>query len=173
MALSSAEKMRKWRSNPANLAHQRAQENIRRQASPRYILNLSLHNARKRRPVSISVDYLLDIWTKQNGDCALTGIKMTWGQGSILPTSISIDRIDQSLGYVEGNVRLLCHAVNCFRGRMTDEEMLAMARSIVWKQENLNRDFCTFKSAAIYSFVDALAGAGPLFPSEPRSTHEA
>ncbi len=52
-----------------------------------------------------------------------------------MPTSISIDRIDPSLGYSFGNIRLVCYQVNTFRGRWTDEQMLAMARAIVAKAD--------------------------------------
>jgi hypothetical protein len=60
---------------------------------------------------------------------------MTWGRGKVTATSISLDRIDADGGYTAGNVRLLCHAVNAFRGRMSDSEMIAMARAIVAKAD--------------------------------------
>ncbi len=52
-----------------------------------------------------------------------------------MPTSISIDRIEQSEGYTEGNVRLVCYSVNLFRGVSTDAEMLVMAKAIVANME--------------------------------------
>ena len=71
------------------------------------------------------------LWVAQGGRCALSGIEMTWAKGKALPTSISMDRIDQTKGYVPGNVRLLCLGVNALRGIQTDEETIAMARAIV------------------------------------------
>jgi len=56
---------------------------------------------------------------------------MTWAQGKVLPTSITLDRINPDKGYTRRNVRLVCHAVNSFRGRMKDKEMLQMAKQIV------------------------------------------
>lgn len=47
-----------------------------------------------------------------------------------------MDRIDQNRGYVGGNVRLICYAINNFRGRMTDDEMLAMARILIAKSDD-------------------------------------
>jgi hypothetical protein len=49
----------------------------------------------------------------------------------LLPNSMTMDRIVPALGYTSGNVRLVCHAINRFRGQMSDTEMLAMARAIV------------------------------------------
>ena len=56
---------------------------------------------------------------------------MTWGKGKLMPTSISLDRLDGSRGYELDNIRLVCYQVNTFRGRWSDEQMLAMARAIV------------------------------------------
>lgn len=132
MRSTPAERMRKLRSDPVKLARQRKMEKERREATPRYTLNLALHNARKRtEDVVLTVDDLLSLWNEQERKCALTGIVMTWGKGKILPESISIDRIDQSIGYVAGNVRLVCYAVNCFRGQMSDDKMFAMALSLI------------------------------------------
>lgn len=109
-----------------------AEARARAQASPRANIRTSLHNAKKRgQEVAITVDDVMALWAAQGGRCALSGIEMTWAKGKTLPTSISMDRIDQTKGYVSGNVRLLCTAVNAFRGIMTDDETIAMARSIV------------------------------------------
>ncbi len=90
-----------------------------------------IFNARKRAEVAIRLDELFALWEKQNGLCAITGIRMTWGRGRIESTSLSLDRLDPDKGYSLDNVRLVCHAVNCFRGRMSDDEMFAMALAIV------------------------------------------
>ncbi len=44
---------------------------------------------------------------------------------------MTMDRIDSSRGYSRGNVRLICHAVNMFKGTMSDDEMFAMAVALV------------------------------------------
>ncbi len=58
-----------------------------------------------------------------------------------MPTSITLDRIVPELGYAKGNIRLVCHAINSFRGRMTDAEMLAMARAIIAYMEGTAKPF--------------------------------
>lgn len=78
-----------------------------------------------------TIDDLMGKFDAQNGRCALTGIQMTWGKGKVLPTSISLDRIDQDQGYSCDNVRLICHAINAFRGRMSDDEMFTMALALI------------------------------------------
>jgi hypothetical protein len=51
--------------------------------------------------------------------------------GHIQSTSMSIDRINPALSYVLSNIRLVCHAINCFKGTMTDAEMVTFARAVV------------------------------------------
>lgn len=126
----------KYRSRPEVKRMLRASDTKWKQQSPRYPLKTAINNARKRRPAgerSATVDELLAMYHRQRGRCALTGIAMTWagGQKMPLPTSISIDRIDNARGYELDNLRLICHAINAFRGRMSDAEMLDMARALV------------------------------------------
>jgi hypothetical protein len=108
-----------------------------RQKSPRQSINVSLLGALKRRPCDnpATLNELMAMWETQGGLCAMSGVKMTWAQGKVLPTSITLDRIDPFGDYTIDNVRLLCHAVNSFRGRMSDAEMISMARAIVAKAD--------------------------------------
>lgn len=107
----------------------------RNRRSPRYALTAIIHQAKKRAEVQIDQQYLLEMYDSQQGLCALSGVKMTWATGKTSSTSISVDRIDQSVGYVDGNVRLVCMAVNAFRGTMNDHELLVFARALVANME--------------------------------------
>jgi len=102
-----------------------------RDKSPRYSMYQTLRHAKNRAEVTITIQDLMDIFEKQEGLCALSGVKMTWHQGKILPTSISIDRIDNSKGYVHGNVRLVCVAINAFKSTQTDGELYEFAKKLV------------------------------------------
>ena len=108
-----------------------------RQKSPRFSLYSSLRLAKRRAEVTVTVDDLLEIYDNQLGLCSLSGIKLTWSQGKWLPTSISMDRIDNSKGYVHGNVRLVCASVNSFKGTMNDAELLKMADVLVRHMQSL------------------------------------
>jgi len=104
-----------------------------RQSSPRQSLNTSLRGALSRRPTEnpATLDGLMSLWNAQEGKCAISGIAMTWAQGKVLPTSVTLDRLDPECGYTIENIRFVCHAVNSFRGRMSDDEMFNMAMAIV------------------------------------------
>lgn len=63
---------------------------------------------------------LIELWDDQEGRCAISGVEMTFKRGSIL--RVSPDRINNDLGYVEGNVRLVCWYLNKMRSNKTVEE---------------------------------------------------
>jgi hypothetical protein len=103
------------------------------QRTPRHALSQAWNNAKSRRPSDdiISLNALVEMFHIQEGKCAVSGVPFTWQRGRIAPTSISIDRVDNSRGYELDNVRLVCYAVNAFKSSGTDEEMLMKARGIV------------------------------------------
>lgn len=125
--------------NPAKYAEEArlANENGRSSISPRYVLNRLAKNAVRRwgSENPITTDHLIWLFETQRSRCALSGILLTWGPGYASPTSMSLDRIDPDHGYSIGNVRLVCYAVNAFRHRMSDAEMLCTAKAIVTNME--------------------------------------
>lgn len=112
---------------------QSAYRKRRNQLTPRNIMAITLRHGLARRPTvnPATIDDLMEIWRAQDGRCVISGITMTWAKGRVLPTSISLDRIDPNGGYSKDNLRLVCQAVNSFRGRMLDSEMLTMAKAII------------------------------------------
>lgn len=70
--------------------------------------------------------YLKEVFDRQGGFCALSGMKLGYGG----PQGTSIDRIHHDRGYVRGNVRIVTWQVNQGRGRWTDEEFYQMCRNV-------------------------------------------
>lgn len=89
------------------------------------------------RKETLSLDFLVDLYFSQDGKCALSGVQMTHIQGSgRIPTNISIDRLDNNLGYTPTNVQLVCHRVNLMRNENTYEELLDWCDKILnYKQD--------------------------------------
>lgn len=89
-------------------------------------------NSKTRGAVcTMTNDHVLEVWLRQKGRCALSGVKLKCWAGKHDPMSASIDRIDPRKGYVDGNIRFLAWCVNSFRCHMTDKEVVRIARAIV------------------------------------------
>lgn len=95
-------------------------------------------NSAKRREgdrgtVNLTEEYLIYLWDLQNGCCAWSGIPMQVQKRRKLVDYFSVaslDRIDSSLGYTEGNVQFVCLPLNLAKGNKTDQEMLAFLTSV-------------------------------------------
>ena len=86
----------------------------------------------RKKDDNINIDYLISLWDKQNGKCALTGWGMTMvlGEG-VIQTNCSIDRIDSSIGYVEGNIQLVCRIVNISKSNTSVDNFINLCKSVV------------------------------------------
>ena len=69
---------------------------------------------------------------RQGGKCAITGwdLTMILGHG-VVPTNVSIDRINPSNGYVDGNVQLVCRSVNIAKSDLSMDSFIQLCRSVV------------------------------------------
>ena len=81
----------------------------------------------------LTTESVIDLWNRQGGKCAVTGLPMTHirGKGHFVLTNISFDRIDSGLGYTLDNVRLTCKIVNIMKAAMSDSEMLTWCQAIL------------------------------------------
>jgi len=101
-------------------------ENLRRAA-----------NRSNPQEIAVSVSDLLAIGHTQNWKCALTGWDLEferggtyWGGKWCNPMSCTIDRIDNSKGYVPGNVQLVTWYVNKTKGHLDNGEFINMCKDI-------------------------------------------
>lgn len=84
--------------------------------------------------VHITLDYLLDLWKKQGGKCYYTGLDMSteYRAGHRAGSKrISIDRVDSSKGYIQGNVVLCCDTANMMKNTMSVTELKEWCRLVV------------------------------------------
>ena len=86
-----------------------------------------LNNARNRKyDFDLDEKYLQYLWDDQEGLCALTNkpLLLREGQkGELTPYTASVDRIDNTKGYIKGNVQWVCYSANLAKQRFSDEEI--------------------------------------------------
>lgn len=102
-----------------------------------YISTLLNHSSKRNKEYNIDIQYVLDLYEKQNGLCNISGIKMTYDYGS-KSTNISIDRIDSNFGYIKGNVQLVCYIANIMKNNFSINEFISICEKIVNYSKNKN-----------------------------------
>ena len=69
--------------------------------------------------------------------CPYLKIKLTFKQESQnFPSTISLDRIDNTKGYIKGNVQVISRLANLMKSYATEEQLITFAESIL----TLHRD---------------------------------
>jgi len=87
---------------------------------------------RRKGEEIISLDALELLWIQQNGYCAITGWPMTMELANgVVHTNCSIDRIDSKMGYIVGNVQLVCRAANVAKNALSAAEFLALCGAVM------------------------------------------
>ena len=71
---------------------------------------------------NLDLDYVCELWEKQNGKCAITNMQMLTEYNNLM--AVSVDRIDSSKGHVKGNIQLVCQFVNFAKRHHTNQEMI-------------------------------------------------
>lgn len=86
-------------------------------------------DARKRNiPFQISIEYAWGLFLKQNRKCALSGEELVFGDKD--SRTASLDRIDSSKGYIEGNVQWVTKRVNFAKQESSQEEFIKMCHKV-------------------------------------------
>ena len=114
--------------------------------NPHWRLKRLCHMARNRATsknidFDIDADYMFELWNKQEGKCAISGIELDLvksTQFSVNPYGPSIDRIIPSKGYTRGNVRIVCYQVNVALSEYGEEQLLRMCRAITSMPVKIN-----------------------------------
>ncbi len=113
---------RKWyRKNRGTIVRNTKMDSKSKQSSPRRFLTDQMSHLRRISEKSdLSLDFLDDLWEKQNGRCAISGVEMTYKRGDLFAV-----RIDLKCGenYISPNVQLVCDGIKRMKKGHTNEEV--------------------------------------------------
>lgn len=84
---------------------------------------------------NISQEYAWDLYQKQNGQCALSGIKIPFPSKVEDRNNPSMDRIDSSQGYIEGNVQWVHKDVNRMKWDLSENRFVELCGLIFQHKE--------------------------------------
>lgn len=106
----------------------KALQNVEKDPGP-FISSQILGDSKKRAKkhkwdFDLDRDYLVKLWKKQKGKCAITKVHLTGKPGTRQnknPYRASLDRINNSKGYIKGNVRWVSHWYNNAKSTWTDK----------------------------------------------------
>jgi hypothetical protein len=96
----------------------------------KYLLRKIKHGFNKRKPCSISIDDLKDVWTRQNGKCVYTNIELALPVSSSNPNPkisylmASVDRIDSSKPYCKDNIQFVSRNINYAKNNLSHQQMV-------------------------------------------------
>ena len=100
-------------------------EKSRKNNPARSILNKARHSAKARGlEFNLEID---DITIPEV--CPYFNVPLnTWGESNYVP---SIDRIDNSKGYIKGNIQIISYLANKMKHTATPEQMLTFAKAVI------------------------------------------
>lgn len=100
-------------------------------------LSRAANRGEQSQEVNVKLDYLYSIGVTQDWKCAASGTTLeftrggtNWGGKWCNPKSCTIDRIDNSKGYVNGNVHLVTWEANSLRGNIEWLDFIQLCKSI-------------------------------------------
>lgn len=79
---------------------------------------------------NLTPDDLVELFDKQRGLCAYSGIPLQLEYVVHRSSNVSVDRIDSSGGYTKGNVQLVCRWINFAKGATPHREFLEQLRTL-------------------------------------------
>ncbi len=105
----------------------------------RWFVNRGNYRGKRKRKYGcdLTVEFLKELWDQQKGICSFTGWKFILPQDSSYawdeknPANASLDRIDNSKGYMQGNVRFISVMANLARQTFTDEQVRNFCKAVV------------------------------------------
>ena len=102
-------------------------------------------NAHSRNlEVTVTLEGIWNLFLKQNRNCAISGVPLYFehemGNRMRDDKTASLDRIDSSKGYVEGNVQWIHKNLNAMKSDLSDQELIAWCKTIADYQRQKEKE---------------------------------
>lgn len=138
--LSKFEITRVRRGETKSCCNLHSRKNYTGDMSALFTTKIKLNAKRRGLEFNISPRYMWNLFLKQDRRCAISGIKLLFKRKSrdnCSNQTASLDRIDSSKGYIEGNVQWVHKRINQLKMDMSDGELIEWASLI--HRHNINK----------------------------------
>jgi hypothetical protein len=78
---------------------------------------------------NLTIEHIVELFEKQNGLCYISGVELSLEKHS--PKTLSVDRIDSSMGYIIGNIGLCTDFINNSKSNYSLDEFKKLLTEIV------------------------------------------
>lgn len=102
-----------------------------------FYTELKSNASRRKLEFNLNIEYLWNLLEKQSFKCKISGIfiEIPSIYRVNLTNTASLDRIDSSKGYIEGNVQWVDRRINFMKQRMSDNEFIEVCEEVVKYQK--------------------------------------
>lgn len=89
------------------------------------------NRTRKSKKLTITIEYAWDLFLSQARRCALSGLELTFPKVSKDKNwTASLDRIDSSKGYIEGNVQWVHKDINIMKNKFNQDHFIKLCNNV-------------------------------------------
>lgn len=87
------------------------------------------------RNLNVTIDHIWELYEKQNGKCALTGMEISFPEKvrDLSSSTASLDRIDSSKGYEYGNLQWVHKDINRMKTDFDNEYFIYLCKNVAKK----------------------------------------
>jgi len=103
-----------------------------------FLTNARKSAAKRGQVFALTVADIVECWNDQWGVCAYSGRQMTLEAGHL--HTVSIERIDSSIGYTAVNTILVCQAINRIKSDFSFEDFYALCSDVAEFLGNDNKE---------------------------------
>ena len=100
-----------------------------------YWCNLKFNAAKRKIDFNLTIEYAWNLFLKQEKKCSISGLFLSFKDNDKFK-SASLDRIDSSKGYVEGNIQWVSKGVNLMKWSLSQEKFISLCQKIYNNDRN-------------------------------------